>query len=72
MNVTTIACCALNRNAYSIAVTSPTLDVNGSLAQDLAQELVLRVTRERIAAVDFIYKPNPVITDVFPLHTIRA
>ena len=60
-------------NADTITVTSPPLDIiNGSLTEELVQALVLRVAGEVIADVEFIYKPNPVISDVFPLQTIQA
>ena len=53
-------------------MTSPSLGTNISLTHDLVQSLVLTVTGEVIADVDFVYKPNPVIDDVFPLQTIQA
>ena len=55
-----------------ITVTSSSSDTNGSLAFDLAQQLVLTVTGQIIAEVNFIYKPNPIIIDVFPLQTIQT
>ena len=56
-----------------ITVTSPPLSFHGSLANEfVVQMVVLTAMEEVIANVEFIYKPNPIITDVFPLQTIQA
>ena len=57
-----------------ITVTSPPLSIiDGSLTNDfLVQLLVMTAAEEPIGVAEFIYKPDPVITDVFPLQTIQA
>ena len=64
--------CAAYSNTDTITVTSPPLNINGPLTDELVQALVLTVAGEIVADVEFIYKPNPMIRDVFPLQTIQA
>ena len=59
-------------NTTHITVTSPPLGANGSLTADFPQALVLTVAGEIVADVEFLYMPNPIITDVFPLKSIEA
>ena len=59
-------------SANVITVTSPPLGSINLLLEDIAQALVLTVSGEIIAEVTFTYKPNPIISDIFPLQTIQA
>ena len=59
-------------NSTHITMTSPPFGRNGSLTEDFPQALVLTVAGEIVADVEFVYMPNPIITDVFPLKSIEA
>ena len=61
------------RNDTDILVTSPQLYATSTLTNEQPLPLTLTVQGEVVAddAV-FVYKPNPVISDVHPLETIAA
>ena len=65
--------CFETRNDTDILVTSPQLYATNTLTTDQPLPLTLTVQGEVVAndAV-FVYKPNPVISDVHPLETIAA
>ena len=55
-----------------ILITTPQLSNGSFLVEDFRTPLVLVVAGDVIEEVNFIYKPNPVIEDVFPLQGIQA
>ena len=62
-------------NHDSITVTTYALTDIGltePLTEDLSQTLVVRAGGVEVGTVNFIYKPNPNITEVSPLTGIQA
>ena len=62
----------ISRSDEMISITTPQLSNGSFLVEEFGTPLVLVVAGDVIAEVNFIYKPNPVIEDVFPLQGIQA
>ena len=60
------------RNDSTIQITTPAYSNHNVQSDDVLIDLVLNVDGETIETVEFVYKPDPIIMDVFPLKSIQA
>ena len=62
----------LHRSHTLISTLTPKLLNELSNDNDFRTTLVVVVSGDVIANVSFVYKPNPIIEDIFPLQGIQA